>query len=202
MSMEMDGTKHYATRMARKKSYIDARIAEAVTDLGVLLVLTGNGKGKSSSAFGMVARALGHHLKVGVVQFIKGRTDTGEESFFSSQPGIEWHVMGDGFTWETQDQHQDQKSAQAAWAVAQRLLRDSSLSLVVLDELTYAIKYGYLDIEMVVHDLGNRPAMQHVVVTGRNCPHALLDMAHTVTTMEASKHAFHAGIAAQKGIEW
>ena len=192
----------HAARMARKKALIDQKIAAADIDTGLLLILTGNGKGKSSSAFGMVARALGHGLKVGVVQFIKGRTDTGEEGFFSRQPNIEWHVMGDGFTWDTQNREQDTRSAQAAWAVAQRMLGDDSFDLLVFDELTYALNYGYLDTEQVLRDLQSRPEMQHVVITGRAASAALQEIADTVTEMQPVKHAFQAGIRAQKGVEW
>ena len=199
---DADRNARHAARMARKKEHIDARIAEANIDTGVLLVLTGNGKGKSSSAFGMVARALGHGLKVGVVQFIKSRTDTGEEGFFARQPGVEWHVMGDGFTWDTQNRERDTATAQAAWAVAARMLGDASYHLVVLDELTYTLSYGYLDSEMVVRELQSRPELQHVVITGRACPETLIAIADTVTEMRDEKHAFHAGIRAQKGVEW
>ena len=192
----------HAARMARKKALIDQKIAAADIDTGLLLILTGNGKGKSSSAFGMVARALGHGLKVGVVQFIKGRTDTGEEAFFSRQPDIEWHVMGDGFTWDTQNREQETRSAQAAWAVAQRMLGDDSFDLLVFDELTYALNYGYLDTEQVLRDLQSRPEMQHVVITGRAASAALQEIADTVTEMQPVKHAFQAGIRAQKGVEW
>ncbi|MEW9898425.1 cob(I)yrinic acid a,c-diamide adenosyltransferase [Chitinivorax sp. PXF-14] len=202
MSSEDDRNARHAARMARKKAHIDGKIAEANIDTGILLVLTGNGKGKSSSAFGMVARALGHGMKVGFVQFIKGRTDTGEEAFFSRQPNIEWHVMGDGFTWDTQNREQDTRSAQAAWEMARKMLHDASVDLVVLDELTYCISYGYLDTDTVVRDLLSRPEMQHVVITGRAAPQALRDIADTVTEMEPAKHAFHAGIRAQKGVEW
>ena len=192
----------YASRIARKKTMMDAKIAAADIDTGLLLVLTGNGKGKSSSAFGMVARAIGHGMKVGVVQFIKGRTDTGEEGFLSKQPNVEWHVMGDGFTWDTQNREQDTRSALAAWAVAQRMLQDESFDLVVFDELTYTVKYGYLEADVIVHDLLSRPEMQHVVVTGRYAPDAILEIADTITEMQVVKHAFHAGIKAQQGVEW
>lgn len=202
MSSETERNARHAARMARKKALIDQHIAEANTDAGLLLILTGNGKGKSSSAFGMVARALGHGMKVGVVQFIKSRTDTGEEGFFSRQPGVEWHVMGDGFTWDTQNREQDTRTAQAAWAVAQRMLQDASFDLVVLDELTYTLQYGYLDADRIVRDLQSRPEMQHVVITGRGAQEALVEVADTVTEMKPVKHAYEAGIRAQKGVEW
>ncbi len=202
MSDEQQRNERHKVRMERKKSHIDARIAEADIDTGLLLVLTGNGKGKSSSAFGMVARALGHGMKVGVVQFIKSRTDTGEEGFFSRQPGVEWHVMGDGFTWDTQDREKDIATAGKAWDIASRMLRDDSFDLVVLDEMTYVMKYGYVDSQRIMTDLLSRPEMQHVVVTGRGAPDVLLEAADTITDMQVPKHAFNAGIRAQKGVEW
>ncbi|TVO57736.1 cob(I)yrinic acid a,c-diamide adenosyltransferase [Denitromonas halophila] len=189
-------------RMARKKAVVDEKIAAADTARGVLLVNTGNGKGKSSAGFGLVARALGHGMKVGVVQFIKGRSDTGEEAFFRRQPQVQWHVMGDGFTWETQDRARDVASAEAAWAVAKQLLTDPAIGLVVLDELNIALKYGYLDVATVVADLLARPVDQHVVVTGRAAPPELVAAADTVTEMGLTKHAFAAGIQAMAGMEF
>ena len=194
-------TRHNA-RMVRKKDVVDDRIAAAQAERGVLLVNTGNGKGKSSAGFGLVARALGHGMRVGVVQFIKGRSDTGEEAFFRSQPGVSWHVMGEGFTWETQDRARDVATAGAAWDVARGLLSDPGIGLVVLDELNIALKYQYLDAERVVADLRARPRMQHVVVTGRGAPPALVEAADTVTDMTPVKHAFAAGVKAMPGMEW
>lgn len=191
----------HTARMARKKAHIDAAIAAATVERGLLLVLTGNGKGKSSSAFGMVARALGHGLKVGVCQFLKARTDTGEEAFFSQQPGVEWHVLGDGFTWDTQDKQRDIATAERGWAVATQMLADPTFDLVVLDELTYLLSYGYLDTDLVLDALAARPAMQHVVVTGRAALPALRELADTVSDIADEKHAFRAGVAAQKGID-
>jgi cob(I)alamin adenosyltransferase len=188
-------------RMQRKKAVIDARIAQATVDKGLLLVLTGNGKGKSSSAFGMVARALGHGMRVGIVQFIKGKFSTGEEAFFRRFPEVEYHVMGEGFTWETQDRERDIRAAQRAWETARRMLQDPNLHLVVLDELTLVLKYGYLKLEDVLNDLNTRPPMQHVIVTGRSARPELIGAADTVTEMRAVKHAFEAGVRAQKGIE-
>lgn len=191
----------HTERMQRKKTVIDASIAEANQDKGLLIVLTGNGKGKSSSAFGMVARALGHELRVAVAQFIKGRRDTGEEGFFRNRLGVEWHVLGDGFTWETQDREQDIATAQKGWEVTRQLLSNPEIDLVVLDELTFPLKYGYLEIREVLTDLAARPTSQHVIVTGRGAPDALIDAADTVTEMRDEKHAFRAGIRAQKGID-
>lgn len=196
-----DASSRYQARMARKKALVDAGIARATDEHGLLIVLTGNGKGKSSSAFGMVARALGHGMKVGVAQFIKSRTDTGEEAFFSRQPGVAWHVLGDGFTWDTQDRERDIATAQRGWAVAQGMLADPSFDLVALDELTYLLSYGYLDQDRVLDAIAARPPMQHVVVTGRGASQALLDLADTVSEITDVKHAYRAGVKAQKGVD-
>jgi cob(I)alamin adenosyltransferase len=199
---EQDRDSRHNERMARKKVVVDEKIATAQAERGVLLVNTGNGKGKSSAGFGLVARALGHGMKVGVVQFIKGRSDTGEEAFFRNQPGVSWHVMGEGFTWETQDRARDVATAEAAWDVARGLLQDPSIGLVVLDELNIALKYRYLEVDTVVADLLARPTLQHVVVTGRGAPPELVEAADTVTDMTPVKHAFAAGIKAMPGMEW
>lgn len=191
----------HAARMARKKAVIDAAIAAATDERGLLIVITGNGKGKSTSAFGTMARALGHGMKVGVCQFIKGRTDTGEEAFFSKQPGVEWHVLGDGFTWDTQNREQDIATAEHGWKVARRMLADPAYQLVVLDELTYLLSYGYLDSDIVLDALAQRPPMQHVIVTGRAAPEALIELADTVSIIADEKHAYRAGIKAQPGID-
>ncbi|MDP1537159.1 MAG: cob(I)yrinic acid a,c-diamide adenosyltransferase [Burkholderiales bacterium] len=192
--------KHRA-RTQHHKEIVDAKIARATENRGIVLVHTGNGKGKSSSAFGMIARALGHNMRVGVVQFIKGSASTGEETFFRRFPEVEYHVMGEGFTWETQDKQRDIAKAQAAWGVACDMLRNPDIALVVLDEINIALKLHYLEIEQVLEALRNRPAMQHVVLTGRAAPDALIEFADTVTEMRPIKHAFDAGIQAQKGIE-
>ncbi len=203
MVMSDEKEQRYQARMQRKKAVIDAKIAQADTDKGLLLVLTGNGKGKSSSGFGMVARALGHGLKVGVVQFIKGRMSTGEETFFRRFPDeVSYHVMGEGFTWETQDRERDRAMAEIAWQQAVELLSDPNISLVLLDELNIVLKYGYLETARVLHDLQARPAMQHAIVTGRGAPEELIAIADTVTEMNVVKHAFQAGVKAQKGVEF
>ena len=190
-------------RMQRKKAVVDEKIATAQQERGVLLVNTGNGMGKSSSGFGMAARALGHGMRVGIVQFIKGAKSTGEENFFRRFPDeVRYHVMGAGFTWETQDRQDDIVKAEAAWAVAVELMRDPEVSLVLLDELNIALKYGYLQLDQVIADIQARPAHQHVVVTGRGAPPALVEAADTVTDMGVVKHAFKAGIKAQKGVEF
>jgi cob(I)alamin adenosyltransferase len=190
-------------RMERKKAVIDAKIAAADKKIGIIIVNTGNGKGKSSSAFGMAVRALGHGMKVGVVQFIKGAMSTGEERFLSRFPDeLSFHAMGEGYTWETQDRARDIAKAQEAWQQARRFLADPAYGLVVLDELNIALKYRYLDVHAVIADLLERPPMQHVVVTGRAAPPELIEVADTVTEMNVVKHAFKAGIAAQAGTEW
>jgi cob(I)alamin adenosyltransferase len=188
-------------RMQRHKEVVDARVAGATIDRGVLLVLTGNGKGKSSSAFGMVARALGHGMQVAVIQFIKGGFSTGEESFFRRFPEVRYHVMGEGFTWETQDSDRDRQAALAAWDLAAGFLKDPAIDLVVLDELNIAVKLGLVPLDPVLDTLEARPPHQHVVVTGRGASPALIDIADTVTEMRPIRHAFDAGIMAQKGIE-
>ena len=190
-------------RMQRKKEIIDARIAAADKRIGIIIVNTGNGKGKSSSAFGMVARALGHGMKVGVVQFIKGAMSTGDELFLRRFPDdVSFHAMGEGYTWETQNRERDIVKAEAAWEQARRFLSDPAYGLVVLDELNIALKYRYLDVHTVIADLLDRPEMQHVVVTGRGAPPELIAVADTVSEMTDVKHAFRAGIAAQAGTEW
>lgn len=189
-------------RMQKKKAVIDSKINAADEARGVLVVNTGNGKGKSSAAFGVVARALGHGMQVGVVQFVKGRSDTGEEAFFRDLPKVAWHVGGEGFTWETQDKERDAKAAQHAWAIACEHLVNPAIGLVVLDEMTYAFKYGWLDLDRVLTIINSRPTMQHVIITGRAAPEALRAAADTVTDMGMEKHAFQAGVKAMPGLEW
>ncbi|MFA7349210.1 MAG: cob(I)yrinic acid a,c-diamide adenosyltransferase [Methylotenera sp.] len=194
-------TRHNA-RMQRKKSVVDAKIESASIAKGLLLIHTGNGKGKSTAAFGLLARALGHGMKAAVVQFIKGRSDTGEEAFFRVNPNLTWHVMGDGFTWETQNAERDLASARKAWELVCGYLQDESINVVVLDEFTYALKYGWLTIAEVCAALQARPAMQHVVITGRGAPEGLIEIADTVSEINLVKHAFKDGVQAMPGIEW
>ncbi|MEM8515448.1 cob(I)alamin adenosyltransferase [Massilia sp. MP_M2] len=193
----------HRVRMERKKAVIDAKIASADKEIGIIIVNTGNGKGKSSSAFGMVARALGHGMQVGVVQFIKGALSTGEETFLRRFPDeVRFHAMGEGYTWETQNRERDIEKATEAWALAKQFLSDPNIGMVVLDELNIALKYGYVDVHTVIADLLDRPTMQHVVITGRGAPPELVAVADTVTEMNVVKHAFNAGIVAQAGTEW
>jgi len=192
----------YQQRMARKKAVVDKKIAKATEERGVLILLKGNGKGKSSSAFGTMARALGHGQKVGVVQFTKGRIETGEYKFFAQHPQITWHIMGHGFTWETQNQAQDKQAAEHAWAIAQGLLSDSRYQLIILDEMSYAFKYQQLDVEPIMATLKQRPKHQSVMITGRAMPKALESIADTISDVRDQQHAFRLGVKAQAGIEF
>jgi cob(I)alamin adenosyltransferase len=202
MEQDPERAARYAARMARKKALIDSRIAAASQEQGLLLVNTGNGKGKSTAAFGLLARALGHGMRAAVVQFVKGRSDTGEEAFFKQHPGVEWHVMGEGFTWETQNRERDIAAAEQGWSIAKAHLNDPAIGVLVLDELNIVLKYKYLDLDTVLDDLTDRPAMQHVIVTGRGALPELVAIADTVTEMQPMKHAFEAGIKAMPGVEW
>lgn len=203
MDNSTDINQRHQARMERKKAFIDKKIAAADKEIGIIIVNTGNGKGKSSSGFGMVIRALGHGMKVGVVQFIKGAMSTGEETFLRRFPDeVSFHVMGEGYTWDTQDRERDTEKAQLAWQQAQVFMTDPAIGLVLLDELNIALKYRYLDAHSVIADLLERPAMQHVVITGRGAPAELIAIADTVTEMAVVKHAFAAGITAQAGTEW
>ncbi len=198
----VDEDAHYRERAQRKKELVDRRIARATIDRGVLVVNTGNGKGKSSSGFGMLARSLGHGFRCGVVQFIKGSFATGEEAFFRRfGEDLDYRVMGEGFTWETQDRERDIAAAGAAWNEAVRMLSDPAYDFVLLDELNIALNKDYVPLDAVLAALAARPPRQHVVITGRGAPQALIDVADTVTEMRLVKHAFKAGIKAQHGIE-
>jgi len=192
----------HKVRMERKKDVVDQKIAAARIERGVIVITTGNGTGKSSSGFGMVVRAMGHGMKTAVVQFIKGAIPSGEEQFLRRFPDeCAFHVMGEGYTWETQDRARDVAKAEAAWELARGLLSDPSVALVLLDELNIALKLHYLDVDRVIADLRARPPMQHVVITGRGAPQALIDAADTVTDMTLVKHAFKQGVKAQRGVE-
>ena len=202
MSNSDDRNKRHKKAMQRKKEYVDGRIAEATIDKGLLLVLTGNGKGKSSSAFGMLARSVGHGLRCGVVQFIKGLWECGEQMLFENNPLVEFHVMNTGFTWETQDREKDIAAAEATWVKASELLINADVDVVILDELTYMLTYGYLDKEMVLSALQGRPPQQHVIVTGRNASRELISISDTVSELIETKHAFNDGVKVQKGIDF
>ncbi|MBI1672938.1 MULTISPECIES: cob(I)yrinic acid a,c-diamide adenosyltransferase [Shewanella] len=191
----------HKARQQKVKAGVDAKIAAAQEEKGILLVLTGNGKGKSTSGFGTVARAVGHGKKAAVVQFIKGTWECGERNLLEGA-GVEFHVMGTGFTWETQDKEKDTAAAVLAWEAAEKLLQDESIDCVMLDELTYMVSYHYLDVERVLSALKNRPPMQHVIITGRACHRAIIELADTVSEVQPLKHAFEAGIKAQQGFDY
>ena len=189
--------------MEKQKAKVDARIEEASLERGVAVLVTGNGKGKSSSAFGMVMRALGYDMKIGVVQFIKGQQLSGEEIYLRDHcPQVDFYQMGTGFTWNTQDRSGDIKAAEDTWAVAKPMLEDPSYDLVVLDELTYMIAYKYLDEAEIINAIQQRPREQSVVVTGRGGGSALQEAVDTVSEVKEVKHAFKAGIKARRGVDF
>ncbi|GGQ25093.1 cob(I)yrinic acid a,c-diamide adenosyltransferase [Shewanella litoralis] len=199
----IDATKaeRHKARQQKVKQGVDAQIAAAQDEKGILLVLTGNGKGKSTSGFGSVARAVGHGHKAAVVQFIKGTWACGERNLLEGA-GVEFHVMGTGFTWETQDKETDTQAAMEAWIEAEKLLKDESINMVLLDELTYMVSYHYIDLERVLTALKNRPPMQHVIITGRACHRDIIELADTVSEIQPIKHAFNDGIKAQLGFDY
>lgn len=201
--MDESVKQRHQTRMQRKKAVVDAAIGRATEQRGIVIVITGNGKGKTTSAFGTLFRALGHGQRVGLVQFIKGTRSTGEvaalEPFGES---VDYHAMATGFTWETQNWDADQRAAEMAWVHAERMLSDASRSLVVLDELTYMLKYGYLNTERVLEAIAARPELQSVIVTGRAAKPELLEIADTISELADVRHAFKAGVQAQAGIDF
>ena len=202
LSNQEERNERHKKAMQRKKAHVDKRIADATTEKNLLLVLTGNGKGKSSSAFGMLARSVGHGMKCAVVQFIKGQWDCGEHANFAEHPLVDFHVMNTGFTWETQDRSKDITAAEQTWVKAEEFLTDSSYELVILDELTYMLTYGYLEKSRILKAIKNRPKNQHAVVTGRNASKELISLADTVSEINNTKHAFDSGIKVQKGIDY
>ncbi|MGB0895036.1 MAG: cob(I)yrinic acid a,c-diamide adenosyltransferase [Parashewanella sp.] len=199
--MTNDKQQKHQQRQQKLKQQVDARIEAATVEKGLLLILTGNGKGKSTSGFGTIARAVGHGKKAAVIQFIKGDWACGERNLLE-QVGVPFHVMGTGFTWETQDREQDIAAAKNAWRVAKQYLTDPNIDCVLLDELTYMISYHYLDIEDVVDAIRARPPMQNVIVTGRACHRQLIELADTVSEVKSIKHAFDSGVMAQKGFDY
>jgi cob(I)alamin adenosyltransferase len=193
----------HAEKMRRKKEARDRILATKTVEKGLLIIHTGKGKGKSTAAFGMVFRALGNGMKVGIVQFVKGKWQTGERlalEKFSDQ--VTMHTMGEGFTWETQDRARDIAAARAAWQKAEALVTDGEHQFVLLDELNIVLRYEYLDVSEVLAVLKARPPMKHVVVTGRNARDELIEAADLVTEMEQVKHPFRSGVKAQRGIEF
>ena len=188
-------------RQQRLKDQVDARVAAAQEERGIIIVFTGNSKGKTTAAFGTVTRAVGHGHKVGVIQFIKGEWPNGERNLLEPH-GVEFQVMATGFTWDTQNRETDTVACLAVWEHAKRMLADPTLNMVVLDEITYMVAYDYLSLESVLDALKNRPALQTVIVTGRGCHRDILDLADTVSELRPVKHAFDAGIKAQIGIDY
>jgi len=191
----------YKKRMQRKKEHIDSRIEEANIDKGIVVLLTGNGKGKSSSAMGMICRALGYDMKVALVRFLKGEQQTGEDLFLYSNPNVVSAHMESGFTWNTQDQELDKKLANETWLEAEKFLANPDIGLVVLDEITYMVNYNHLDEKAIIEALENRPENQHVVITGRAASQGIIEASDTVSEVKDIKHAFRANIRAQKGID-
>ena len=202
MSTSEERAIRHKKAMQRKKEHIDGRIAAATIDKGLLVVLTGNGKGKSTSAFGMLARSVGHGLRCGVIQFIKGQWECGEQMLFAENPLVKLHTMNTGFTWETQDRDTDIAAAEKTWGYGAEMMKNPDFDVVILDELTYMLTYGYLDKEMVLSTLENRPESQHVIITGRSAAKELIELADTVTELGENKHAFYDGVKVQKGIDY
>ncbi|EPJ7792883.1 cob(I)yrinic acid a,c-diamide adenosyltransferase [Klebsiella pneumoniae] len=191
----------YRERQQRLKDKVDARVAAAQGERGIVMVFTGNGKGKTTAAFGTATRAVGHGKKVGVIQFIKGTWPNGERNLLEPH-GVEFQVMATGFTWNTQDRDSDTAACLAVWEHARRMLADDQLDLVLLDELTYMVAYDYLPLESVLSALRERPAHQSVIITGRGCHRDIIELADTVSELRPVKHAFDAGIKAQMGIDY
>ena len=190
-------------KMQKQKQSIDATIASAVKEQGVVVLLTGDGKGKTSSAFGMVLRALGYGYRVGVVQFIKGEQFSGEELYLKNElPEVDFYQMGTGFTWDTQDRSGDIAAAEKTWAVVEPMLKDESYHLVILDEITYMLSFKYLDEDRIINAIKARPKNQSVVLTGRGGGSAIRGIADTVSEVKDIKHAYHSGIKARKGVDF
>lgn len=194
----------YRQKMRRRKQVQDQRIAQAIPEKGLIIVHTGNGKGKTTAALGMILRSLGHGYKVAIIQFIKGAWEPSEKKVFSLWADqLEFHAMGEGFTWETQDRDRDLEKAQAAWQKGLEYIRNPDFKLVLLDEINIAIKLGYLRVEEILLGLEQKPADNHVILTGRGAPPALIERADLVTEMTLVKHPFRdQGVKAQPGIEF
>ncbi|HCG7415882.1 TPA: cob(I)yrinic acid a,c-diamide adenosyltransferase [Vibrio parahaemolyticus] len=201
MSIEEKKEARHKARQQKVKEQVDAKIAAAQEEKGLLLIITGNGKGKSTSGFGTIARAVGHGLKCSVAQFIKGTWDNGERNLLEKL-GVEFQVMATGLTWETQNKTADTEAAQLVWKECKRMLQDDSIDVILFDELTYMVSYGYIDLDEMVEALNNRPKMQSVVITGRGAHRTLIEMADTVSEVKNVKHAFESGVKALKGVDW
>lgn len=193
----------HKAEMQKQQEEVRARVATAKTRRGIIIYLYGNGKGKSSSAFGTLARSLGHGKKAAIIQFIKGKWNTGEEKLFKNMENVKhYHVMGTGFTWDTQDRDKDIAAAEKVWQKAIPILQDPDIDIVLFDEITYMFEYGYLPVQTVIDALLNRPEKQNVIITGRGVIPELLEIADTVSEVKEIKHAFKDGVKAQKGIEF
>jgi len=198
-----DKNDKHKTKMQKQKQRIDSQIEKNSLEKGVMIFLTGDGKGKTSSAFGMVLRALGYNHKVGVVQFIKGQQLSGEELYLKNTlPDVQFYQMGTGFTWDTQDRSSDIEAAEKTWSVAQGMLKDKTLDLVILDEITYMLSFKYLDTDTIINSIKGRPFGQSVVVTGRGGGSRLKEIADTVSEVKEIKHAYNNGIKARKGVDY
>ncbi|MGE8143152.1 cob(I)yrinic acid a,c-diamide adenosyltransferase [Novosphingobium sp. NPDC080210] len=193
----------HAEKMRKKQAARDSIMASKTREKGLLIVHTGKGKGKTSAALGMVVRAIGHGMKVGVVQFVKGAMATGEKAVFDAFPdNVEFKPMGEGFTWNTQDRSRDIATARVAWEEVKRMIADPAYHMVLADELNIVLRYDYLPLDEVLEVLAAKPEMKHVIVTGRNAPDALMEAADLVTEMTMIKHPFRSGVKAQAGIEF
>ncbi len=199
--MTHSSTDKHQQRMQKLKDKVDARIEQAQDEKGLVIVITGNGKGKTTSGFGTVARAVGHGLKAAVVQFIKGTWASGEKNLLAPH-GVSFDVMATGFTWDTQDKTADINAATIVWTQAKKHLANPEIDMVLLDEITYMVSFKYLDLAEIINAIKARPPHQHVVITGRACHRALIDLADTVSEVQSIKHAFDAGIKAQQGVDW
>ncbi len=202
MSEKNISAEEHKARMQAQQQEMRRRVAEAKIRRGVIIYLYGNGKGKSSSAFGTLARSLGHGKRGAIIQFIKGKWKTGEQQFFQGREDIEYHVMGTGFTWDTQDRDKDMAAAEEVWEKAIPILADPTFDIVLFDEITYMFKYEYLSVEKVVGALRARPERQNVILTGRDPIPEILAIADTISEVKEIKHAFNQGVKAQKGIEF
>ena len=201
MPSTQNKTDSHKARQQKLKKAVDSRIDAAQEEKGLLLVITGNGKGKTTSGFGTIARATGHGQKCAVAQFIKGTWDNGEKNLLEKL-GVEFQVMATGFTWNTQDKEADTLAAQRVWNECKRMLQDQSIDVILLDELTYMITYGYIELDEILTALKNRPHMQSVIITGRAAHRSLIELADTVSEVRNVKHAFDSGVKALKGVDY
>ena len=200
---ESELNRHHADRMAKKKAARDRVLATKTIEKGLLIVHTGKGKGKSTAAFGLASRAIGNGMKVGIVQLVKGKWETGERVVLEKFPEFcTISVMGEGFTWDTQDRQRDITAAESAWMKAQELIKDTSYNMIILDEINIVLRYDYLPIRSVIEILSTRRKELHIVATGRNAKPELMEIADLVTEMSEVKHPFRQGVKAQKGIEF